>query len=268
MTADRPVTVVKRRWESSAARPTRFAATVIDEDDRGLWLRSDPLTIHRDLDGAFVYIATHTWLSLVPRDEMWFAMFAGANLKVDVCLPPVIGVDTIEFCDLELDVVMTIHPEPRDLRIVDQDEFAALGLPADLAAACEGTAEQVRDLIAGRQPPFDEVLDERIEAVVGSDPLLHAGPLVRFGWIAPAFPSIHDQLGARFGWTDADLDRTVIAGARGDVHVLVVDGELAGTYADDDTPAGLDTLVKLTLEAARRVSNEPDLDLDALPSGV
>ena len=256
MTVERPVTVVKRRWETSTTDTFTFDATVIDEDGCGVWFRTEPLTFHRGSDGRVVYISTHTWLGLVPRNEPWLAMFAGGNWKVDVCLPPVVTAGTIEFCDLELDVDIRMPRTDHPARIVDRDEFEALGLPPDLAADCDATALAVQQAITMSEPPFDAGLERRIAEVVGADTLVAAGDLVRLGWISPATPFARDHASRRFG---ADVvgeagPGALFAGSLGEVYAIVDDGGVVAVHDTSEArQQGLDTLVGLTVEASRRL---------------
>jgi hypothetical protein len=255
----------KRRWNRPSV--TTFDAWVTGVDDDGTWLRTDPLTFHHDASGSLIYVATQTWVGLVPPDAMWLAFFAGGNWKVDLCLPPIVGDHEIEFSDLELDIVLD-HEDPVPT-IVDRDEFEDLGLPAELAEDCERTAREIVDAIASGSPPFGDRLRDRL----GRE--LEPGPrLVRHGWIAPLFDDIRPRLQGHFGDDavehmrrhDAGEATLLVAGARGDARVLVMVDTEAKLVGLDSRPApaprgtdpldGLDELAALCLEAGARLVPE------------
>lgn len=250
MTAERPVTVVKRRWETATSQGGSFPAVITETTPDGWWLRAERLAAHRATDGRIVYIAPQPWTMFVPRDQMWLATFAPGWTKVDVCLPATVTDETVEFCDLEIDVVEEADID--GVRIVDQDELDALGLDDDLRQRCLDEAESLAAMVRERRGIF---ADPR---AVTHEP---APFFIRHGWIAPPFAWTHERLQERFAWSPVDEPRTLIIGSRYDVLGLVVGGEIVGI---DDTASedGLDDLAALAVEASRR------LRLDAFASGV
>lgn len=248
--AGRPVTVVKRRWETATSQGGSFPAVITGTTDDGWWLRTDRLAMHRTPDGRVVFIAPQAWTLYVPRDQMWIATFTPGWTKVDVCLPAVVTADTVEFCDLEIDVVE--DDDVDGVHVVDQDELDALGLDDDLRRRCIDEAGSLAVMVGERRGIF---ADPRLK---DQEP---APFFIRHGWIAPPFAWTHERLQERFGWSRDDEDRTLIIGSRYDVLGVVVGGEIVGI---DDTASGdgLDELAALAVEASER------LGLDALASGV
>jgi predicted RNA-binding protein associated with RNAse of E/G family len=75
----------------------------------------------------------------------------------DIVRPAVItdenGALTVTYEDLALDVFVT--PD-REVTVLDEDEFAALNLSPDERAAALNAIEQIRQLVATHQSPFDQ----------------------------------------------------------------------------------------------------------------
>jgi predicted RNA-binding protein associated with RNAse of E/G family len=70
----------------------------------------------------------------------------------NIARPAVIADDEVAQVDLALDV--WVRPDGTAL-VLDEDEFAALALTPDEAAAARAAVAEIRDLAGRRAPPFD-----------------------------------------------------------------------------------------------------------------
>lgn len=118
-------------------------------------------------------------LSFAPGDvltehyysDRWYSIFelhdAGGRLKgwyCNVTRPALIGDDTVESEDLELDLL--VSADRRALRLDDEDEFAARNLERDDPAAHRAAlaaVDELRALIGRGAPPFDHDLPSETE---------------------------------------------------------------------------------------------------------
>ena len=72
----------------------------------------------------------------------------------NITRPPVITAGRVSAEDLELDVF--VHPDGR-LRILDEEDFAQLQLPASEESAARAALAEIRDMVLKRIHPFDEL---------------------------------------------------------------------------------------------------------------
>lgn len=81
----------------------------------------------------------------------------------NITRPPIIGARQVAAEDLCLDVF--VRPDGRAL-LLDEAEFAALNLPEDEVEQAWRAVEQIKRLVEGRLPPFDEIVDASSNAGV------------------------------------------------------------------------------------------------------
>lgn len=72
----------------------------------------------------------------------------------NITRPPVITAGRVSAEDLELDVF--VHPDGR-MRILDEEDFARLRLPASEERAARAAVAEIRDMVLKRIQPFDEL---------------------------------------------------------------------------------------------------------------
>lgn len=72
----------------------------------------------------------------------------------NITRPAVLTATTVAADDLALDVFVSPSGE---LTLMDEDEFAALDLSPDDQAAVWSAVDALREAVASRQPPFDEI---------------------------------------------------------------------------------------------------------------
>jgi hypothetical protein len=142
-------------------------ATVLDEDEHGMWLFTPQAgPVHNVVDGVEFYkpmgLGTEPgFVWLMPRDEWWFGAWWTRpdleQLSIDACTPPTLVDGVWTWTDLELDICRN---HTGNVWVEDEDEFAEsirLGLidEASQAAARAVTRDMVRRLTE-RVPPFDD----------------------------------------------------------------------------------------------------------------
>ena len=234
--------LTKRRWPDRVASVAEVERG--DSDDVGLWLKLKPLTVHRDAAGAPTYVQTGAWLCLVPDDRHWLAWFATENWKIDLCLPPAVSLSAVDYCDLELDVMVRRGESPQ---VVDRDEFEELELPQDLAKRVEDTAVDLCEVISSRSAPFGAALLERLAQL---DAIADAA-LPKWSWIGPASQQIDAPSVLRDAVNSvAGSDALVGWSASRPIAVAARDHDGTPTLvAVDETAAGCEQLATLTVDA-------------------
>lgn len=156
------VEVEKRKYPARPA--SRWTATVVGDDEHGLWLFTPTGTPHRVAREPEPWIQPVDGVQLLPRDEWWCAWFWSGRhsvtgdrwAAVDVATPPTFDEATRSWSyeDLELDVVWG---PGLDVHVVDEDEFeevrAAGAYPGHVAtAAMASCADVVRRIATGTEP--------------------------------------------------------------------------------------------------------------------
>ena len=72
----------------------------------------------------------------------------------NITRPPTVSAGRVSAEDLELDVF--VHPDGR-MRILDEEDFAQLRLPAREASAARAALAEIQDMVLKRIQPFDEI---------------------------------------------------------------------------------------------------------------
>jgi hypothetical protein len=158
-----PVTVEKRRWSGAAS--TFIATTLHRLDDWGLWLVAPPLTPHLNAGGWIEHVQAIPILGLFPPDRHFTAWFKPHGGKVDLCASNDIDLvaGTAVFVDVDLDLAWewkTVDDvgwdSDRPVRVLDQEEFAALHMHDALRADIRREAALLRHEIEEGTPPFGD----------------------------------------------------------------------------------------------------------------
>jgi protein associated with RNAse G/E len=153
------VRIVYRKY--GGALHWNYPATLLGEDEHGIWVATPAGTVARKGEGSPV-----TWdldaITLFPRDAWWTASFNApphrAELYVDVTTIPEWRDDEVTMLDLDLDVIRM-----RDGRLIldDEDEFVEhqvlLSYPSELIAQAERSARWLLDAVKERREPFGSV---------------------------------------------------------------------------------------------------------------
>lgn len=146
-----PVTLWK--YEYPDHLQATFDVDVVEETSSGIWVRVPQFT-PSFTDGRIVWLWPQEAVGWLPRDEWWTAWFSTGrqHLKVDICTPARRRPDgDLEFADLCLDVVARDDEAPI---IVDQEELAAAGYPAELVSTTEAAAAAVLQRVLAGDEPF------------------------------------------------------------------------------------------------------------------
>ena len=119
--------------------------------------------------------------------SLWFrddGSFGG--LYADVCAPPAVDHEqrTVDFLDLDLDVVAHEEQEGLKVRVLDRQEFVhnrrALGYPGTLTAFAEGALGRLLADISRRRYPLDRPLaqwrEELLARLDAAPPVVFAPP--------------------------------------------------------------------------------------------
>jgi Protein of unknown function (DUF402) len=113
-------------------------------------------------------------LHLVPAAGWWIAAFPDRDgsrwsVTVDICTPPRLDGGVWTYTDLELDI--EVAAGTGEVRIADEDEFAAACasgyIPAGEAAAARQAADQVARLIRDAREPFARAGPRRLGEALG-----------------------------------------------------------------------------------------------------
>jgi uncharacterized protein len=134
-----------------------FAATVIDEDEHGIWVYSTPGT--RVTRPGHDFAAPVDWVSLLPHERPWAASFyespGHTRIYVDMCTVPVWDDAVVTMVDLDLDVILLAEGS---LILDDEDEFdehrVALAYPQDVVELARQSAQQVLTAVGDGVEPF------------------------------------------------------------------------------------------------------------------
>lgn len=101
-----------------------------------------PGTPHvHDAEGWVVYVSPNPLLLVVPEGGSWVAATSYGGAKVDLCRNIAVDVGSVEFVDVELDV-MWRWGEPAGIE--DVEDFDALGLPDAEASRLFAEADRIR----------------------------------------------------------------------------------------------------------------------------
>jgi hypothetical protein len=95
-----------------------------------------------------------------------FAVFDGARGRLkgwycNIARPAHLMAHEVSFEDLALDLL--VYPDGTD-RVLDEEEFAALDLPADERSTARRALDELRNLAARREGPFAEPPDDNAPA--------------------------------------------------------------------------------------------------------
>ncbi|MGH3849802.1 MAG: DUF402 domain-containing protein, partial [Pseudonocardiaceae bacterium] len=177
-----------RKTRASGAPGSCFQARRLSQDDRGTWLLVEPSTPHVHEDGWVVLVSPNPHLLLVPDSGNWVAATSHTDAKVDLCSRISVGVDNIEFVDVELDVVWR-WGEPA--RLEDIDEFEALALPTDEAASYLREAVRIQAAVDAGRAPLGPSFRQRLVEVAGPP-----DPLLQSTWATAVGPLLADPVAA------------------------------------------------------------------------
>jgi protein associated with RNAse G/E len=170
MSGDDSIAITARKYDGTAH--LTWSARLVFADDALILTYAPPgLTLVHHTKGLRLP-QDHASLSAFPRRRNWNAMldFApdGAPLGVycNVALPPVLGPGSLDWVDLDLDVV---RAGDGPATLVDEDEFVAhaarYAYPAALMAAARAAADELLALAARGVAPF--VAQDRDAALAG-----------------------------------------------------------------------------------------------------
>lgn len=150
-----PITVIKR--DPSGAETWRYDGTVIDRG--AAWVCLEARFNRDDHDAGYLVYRRGDLFTEWFYSDRWYNVFriqdgvTGAlkGWYCNVTRPAQIGPDVVAADDLALDVF--VHPDGQTL-LLDEDEFAALGLPASDRAAALAAVAQLRALAAAGMAPL------------------------------------------------------------------------------------------------------------------
>jgi uncharacterized protein len=146
----------------------------LGEDEHGTWLYGAAGTPWQRANDAPI-LFRHAHLCLIPRDAWWVANFNAApaelSVYVDVSnVPSWPSPDEVTMVDLDLDVIKV--RETGEVRIVDEDEFAAHQLmysyPTDVMSAARQAADWLAEALTTTEP-FIQAYQRWIEAADGAN---------------------------------------------------------------------------------------------------
>jgi protein associated with RNAse G/E len=141
----------------------------LGEDEHGTWLHGPVGTLWRRGNHAPIQYA-HAHTCLVPRDAWWAANFNAAPAKLSIYVDVSTVAtwttpDEVTMIDLDLDVIKV--RETGEVRIVDEDEFAAHQLMYSYPPEIVTAARQAADWLAGAlmtTEPFIQAYHHWVEA--------------------------------------------------------------------------------------------------------
>lgn len=161
-----------RKRRASGAPGNRFSARRVGRDDVGTWLLVEASVPHVHDEGWVTFVSPNPVLLVVPEGGHWVAATSHTGAKVDLCSAVSVGLDHVEFVDVELDVVWR-WGEPA--RLDDLEEFHALALPEAEAAGYLFEADRIRACVDTGDAPFGAGFRQRlVDLTAPRDPRLQS----------------------------------------------------------------------------------------------
>ena len=149
---------IRKMGHGAGRAAAEYEGEIVRLGDEGMivvrcaWARAEPLDI-----GAFVLEFGDAFIEYYYPDE-WFNIFevrrADGVLKgwyCNITEPPEIGPGAIRWFDLALDLL--VQPDGK-AEVADEDEFAALALPADTRARALAALARLQVWAREEHPPF------------------------------------------------------------------------------------------------------------------
>lgn len=150
------ITIVKQNHRGE--RVWDYPGEVVERTDAWVCIRA-PFSGSADRDLGYVVFRVSDIFYEWHYADRWYNVFkimdGSGELKgwyCNVTRPAVISDDSVCADDLALDVF--VYPN-RAILVLDEDEFAALDLPADERRAARGAVEAIRRAVAAGEVPFD-----------------------------------------------------------------------------------------------------------------
>lgn len=155
------VTVSKRDAKSAAI--LTYQGVLVMEDERSICIDAEFALTNRDL-GYIKLRRGDRFREWFYRDR-WYNIFRVQDVDsgaikgwyCNITRPAQFEAGQVAADDLALDVF--VYPDGRTL-LLDEAEFAALDLPASERKKVWQAVAEIKELVAGRLPPFDELRDE------------------------------------------------------------------------------------------------------------
>lgn len=152
--------IVYRKYDGSL----HWHGTVrwLGEDEHGVWAGATPPSAMRRGDEPPL-VFDHAWVTLLPRNAWWTAVFNDEPAMVEVycdITTPVRWLKSAEatMVDLDLDVA---RRRAGSVELLDADEFAEhqirYGYPAQVIAEAERAAAWLQAALTGDSEPFAQV---------------------------------------------------------------------------------------------------------------